>query len=261
VQSEQFTPRAARRGPSILVPEPEPEHPEPHRLRSAAFVVGAGYAVLVVALLAIGWLLRHPLDASVGKWDASVNRWLADRRTPFWNDITGTATWFVNTVPAIGIAAVMTITLSFMRRFREAAMIVLALVLELLVFLSVTYIVARPRPDVVRLDQTPATGSFPSGHTAAATVLFAGLAIVVCCCTTKTGLRVASFVFAVAVATLVGFGRVYRGLHHPTDVAAGALLGASCLVVAVLAVRRTARTTPPRTSSESDASPARRSAA
>ncbi len=35
----------------------------------------------------------------------------------------------------------------------------------------------------------------------------------------------------------VGFARVYRGMHHPTDVVAGALMGVAVLAVALVAVR------------------------
>jgi undecaprenyl-diphosphatase len=172
--------------------------------------------------------------------------------------VTEGATWLVDTVPAIGVAFVITAVLAWRRRWREAAMLVLALALELGVFLSVTWVVARPRPDVVRLNASPSTSSFPSGHTAAATVLFAGLAIIITCCTANTLLRVSSYVLAVAAAVLVGFGRVYRGMHHPTDVMAGAVLGAGCLVVAVLAVRAFAVRAPPaRTSVEPESRVAR----
>ena len=211
-----------------------------------------GYVVLVVVMLGIGLALTHPLERTVGRWDESVNRWSVLHRTPFWNSVTDFMTWLVNTVPAIAIAFVITAVLAVRHRWREAAMLVIALVLELLVFLSVTWVVARPRPDVVRLNDAPSTSSFPSGHTAASVVIFAGLAIIITCCTPNMVLRISSYVFAVAVAVLVGFGRVYRGMHHPTDVIAGALLGAGCLFVAVLVVRASAvRASPPlRTSVE-----------
>jgi undecaprenyl-diphosphatase len=229
-----------------------------HRFRNAAYVAAVGYVALVILMLAIGLALTHLLDHSVGRWDESVNRWFADHRTPLWNSVTEGATWLVDTVPAIGVAFVITAVLAWRRRWREAAMLVLALALELGVFLSVTWVVARPRPDVVRLNASPSTSSFPSGHTAAATVLFAGLAIIITCCTANTLLRVSSYVFAVAAAVLVGFGRVYRGMHHPTDVMAGAVLGAGCLVVAVLAVRAFAVRAPPaRTSVEPESRVAR----
>jgi undecaprenyl-diphosphatase len=228
--------RSTPRSPSLLVADRDRTGQFSRDAKRPAAIVAGGYAVLLASMLIIGFSLTH-LDSSVGRWDASVNRWFEGHRTDTWNSITGVATWFVNTEPAIGLAVVITVGLALRARWREAAMLWIALSLELLVFLSVTYLVGRPRPDVVRLNSSPSTGSFPSGHTAAATVLCAGLAIIVVCCTSKSSVRLVAFVFAVIAATTIGFARVYRGLHHPTDVFVGALLGVGCLVFAVLAVR------------------------
>jgi undecaprenyl-diphosphatase len=197
----------------------------------------AGYVVLSGLLLGIGLLLTHALDGTVGRWDQHVNEYLERHRTGTWNDVTSVATAAFNTLPVVIAAVVVVGFLALRRRFAEAAFLTLALLLEITVFLSVTFVVARPRPAVGRLNSTPSTSSFPSGHTAAATVLFVGIAIIVICCTTSVLARAASAVLAVAVPAMVGFGRVYRGLHHPTDVFVGFLFGLACLAVAALAVR------------------------
>jgi hypothetical protein len=62
---------------------------------------------------------------------------------------------------------------------------------------------------------------------------------VVMACTHLRGLRAAASMIAFALAALVGFARVYRGMHHLTDVLAGALLGVGALTVALVAVRVT----------------------
>jgi len=70
-------------------------------------------------------------------------------------------------------------------------------------------------PEPATLVALPDTSSFPSGH---ATVGFA--------CATALALSVPRLRWPVfALAALIGFSRVYVGVHYPLDVLAGALLG------------------------------------
>jgi membrane-associated phospholipid phosphatase len=223
--------------PSATATDDAADHDAAHPHRRSLIVAGTGWLAITTVLLGVGMLLTHVLTASVGEWDAHVNAWLANHRTPIWNDITKYATASFNTTPVVVGSILLVGFLALRHHLREAAFIALALLIEITAFLSVTFVVARPRPDVVRLNSTPSTSSFPSGHTAAATVLFVGLAIIVSCCTTRTVVRAATGVLAVVVTAAVGFARVYRGLHHPTDVFVGALFGLACLAVAALTVR------------------------
>ncbi len=81
----------------------------------------------------------------------------------------------------------------------------------------------RPRPDrelqevpAARQVRMPASRSFPSGHTAAATAFAGGVGSV---------LPVAGAPLHL-LAALVAYSRVHTGVHYPGDVLAGALLGA-----------------------------------
>lgn len=196
-----------------------------------------GYAALTCVLLVIGVLLTHALDGSVGRWDEHVNRWFVAHRTDHWNSFTGVATFAIDTFPVIAVALVVVTVLMWRRRRTEALVIVFGLTLEIAVFLSVTFVVARPRPDVPRLSSTPMTSSFPSGHVAAAIVLYGAIALAVQSCTRDTVARVLAWCAAVIVAVSVGLSRVYRGMHHPTDVIVGAAFGVACLWIAVRSVR------------------------
>jgi undecaprenyl-diphosphatase len=209
----------------------------PPLLTSAAVLV-AGYVVVSAALLAIGLLLTKVLlDHGIGTFDSGITDWLVARRTSTLNDLTKYATYLANTEPVVAIAAVVTGLLVAFRRWREAIFLAASLAIELSVFLTVNYTVARPRPDVVRLNATPSTSSFPSGHSAASLVLWVGIAIIVAVLTTNVLLRVLSWLPVATLVWLVPFARVYRGMHHTTDVLAGLALGAAALGVGCLVAR------------------------
>jgi undecaprenyl-diphosphatase len=65
--------------------------------------------------------------------------------------------------------------------------------------------------------------------------------VVVCWHTRRTWLRVLAFTVVGLIATFVGFSRMYRGMHHLTDVIAGALLGAAAVVITRWLLVRAAR--------------------
>jgi len=85
--------------------------------------------------------------------------------------------------------------------------------------------VARPRPwldvaGLIPLIQEPDPYSFPSGHTCAA--FAAGMIWM------RTLPKPGTRVWAVVLAVCMGLSRLYVGVHYPTDVVAGALIGSFC---------------------------------
>ena len=80
-------------------------------------------------------------------------------------------------------------------------------------------IVKRPRPDLgpdlPPLGGAPSSLSFPSAH---ATSSFA-------VATAMTRVDSVAFPFAIVLALTISVGRPYLGMHYPSDVVAGAVLG------------------------------------
>ncbi|MFF5024654.1 bifunctional phosphatase PAP2/diacylglycerol kinase family protein [Streptomyces collinus] len=109
---------------------------------------------------------------------------------------------------------------------------------------------ARPVLDTVpavrQLKRQPITTSFPSGHAASAAAFAAGVALE----SPRWGAVVAPVAFSVAAS------RVYTGVHFPSDVLAGAALGAgAAFAVRGLVPTRAQITPPPRPRAEAAALP------
>ena len=113
------------------------------------------------------------------------------------------------------------------RRVGEAATV--SMILEFLVVnLLLKNWVARVRPyhlleDLILLVQEPADYSFPSGHTGAAFAVASVMFL---------GMPHSIGVPALIVASLIGFSRIYLGVHFPTDVLGGVVIGCAAGFVA-----------------------------
>jgi undecaprenyl-diphosphatase len=85
----------------------------------------------------------------------------------------------------------------------------------------------RPRPQIIpRLIQVGGL-SFPSGHAVTASAMYLTLAILASRHLRRPAQRVALFGIAALLILTVGFSRIYLGVHHPSDVMSGTLLGAA----------------------------------
>ncbi|HJS27752.1 MAG TPA: phosphatase PAP2 family protein, partial [Actinomycetota bacterium] len=182
-------------------------------------------------------LTKLLLDGPVGRWDHALDRWFFVHREATFDAITEWGSRLGDTAVVVGIAAVAVVILAIGRHRAHIAFLVGALVIEVTTFVTTTFIVDRERPTVPHLDEGPPTSSFPSGHVAASIVLYVGLALIVMSLVRSRIVRSAVWIAAIALPIFVAVSRLYRGMHHPTDVI-GSLVGAlGCLAFAFLATR------------------------
>jgi undecaprenyl-diphosphatase len=187
---------------------------------------------LLVDVMLGGWLSRA---------DNGVTRWFANRRTHFETQLSWIGSHLAESTTVIALGVIVALILLLRHRIVAALFVIVAISVEALTYLATTMLINRPRPRVAHLDPYLGSGhSYPSGHTAAAVAIYGAIAITVCAYIHSRAARRAATVLAIFAPIAVAIARVYRGMHHPTDVMAGALMGGGCLLVALFVARTVA---------------------
>ena len=165
--------------------------------------------------------------------DRTIPQWLAAHRTPALTTWSGVFTTLGGTVCIVSVAAASCLViLGVTRRWRPVVFLLVLLAGELALFLAAGSVVRRPRPaGVTHLDHHLPTSAYPSGHEAATCCLYIGLAVLVIGAA-RGWWRWLFLVPAVAFPALVALSRMYRGEHHPTDIAGSLIFAALWLPAA-----------------------------
>ena len=96
----------------------------------------------------------------------------------------------------------------------------------------------RPRPGALLPSLQAYSASFPSGHTTESTAIFLTVATVIATLESTDHTKILSYTIATLVILAIGFSRVYLGMHWPTDVLGGWVLGTAWALVAWIALRK-----------------------
>lgn len=193
----------------------------------AALSIGLG--LLVTKVVAPAW--------GIGAADERVEVWLAGHRTASLGDASLIGSILAGGVVLPIIAGVTLLTFLVLRHWRLAAFTLFALGVESGSYRLTTLAVHRHRPEVVRLENLPVNASYPSGHTAASIAVYAGLILLLTSKFKNSVFRGFAWTVAIALPVFVAWARMYRGMHHPLDVAGGVVVGVAALFVLVFASR------------------------
>ncbi|WP_108397959.1 phosphatase PAP2 family protein [Devosia submarina] len=127
----------------------------------------------------------------------------------------------------LGLAVVGVCAYLVMVRLKSAALLLIVSVIGgtlLSTFLKMGY--NRPRPDLTAMSQQ-FTASFPSGHAMLSAVTFLTIGAVLARLAPYRNLKIFAIAGAVFLTLIVGFSRLYMGVHYPSDILAGWCLGAA----------------------------------
>ncbi|MBA3407528.1 MAG: phosphatase PAP2 family protein [Solirubrobacterales bacterium] len=201
--------------------------------------VVAGFVVLGLLSIALGLLVTDVLlhTGGLARTDDSVVKSLVAERTPFLTDASEVGSTLGGAPLLPILAGAVGLVFALLRKWRVAAFAAFALAVESATYRVTSLAVPRERPEVKRLEDLPADASFPSGHTAASIAVYVGLVLLITSRFHTRAVRILAWAVAILVPVFVAAARMYRGMHHPLDVAGGLVVGIGALLVLLFACR------------------------
>ena len=195
----------------------------PARLRNRAVIV----VMLAVAVLALGLLTRAD---HVTALDAAIARHFT------WPDGAGPAplitfmkaiSWIGGGTPRWVLVGLIAAAVRYWGGRRPALAIVAAVLFANITSSLLKAAFDRPRPDLIAHLEHVSSASYPSGHATSAAALYLTLALLA-----PVQWRRATWALAVLMIGLTGLSRIMLGVHWPSDIVGGMLLGAAFALTA-----------------------------
>lgn len=210
----------------------------------------AGLALILLAAFVFGNIAEDVVDGdTITVIDVHLAQWFHQRAHPGFTGFMFFITHWNGIVGASIMGALL--ALWFWRRGAHYWLIVALTAMPggMLLNVALKQVFRRARPSFDEPLLTLSTYSFPSGHTAAATIFYGLLACFLVRRTRNWRLRALAVAGAACMVALVALSRMYLGAHYLSDVLAAAFEGAAWLAVCITAVstlhrRRLARGKP-----------------
>jgi membrane-associated phospholipid phosphatase len=201
-------------------------------VRELGPALAAGLLLLALSAWAFAAIADEMADGETA-YDQSIADWLHARATGPLTELFEAVTTLGNGIVLAGVTAIAAYLLARRRRGREAVLVVLAFAGAEVLSWSLKLGFRRDRPFFTDPLATESTFSFPSGHSTVSLAVYGALAVVLARQLLRRH-RALPLVAAAVLVGLIGFSRMYLGVHFLTDVLAGFAVGTAWLAACVV---------------------------
>ncbi|MGH2776710.1 MAG: bifunctional DedA family/phosphatase PAP2 family protein [Actinomycetota bacterium] len=190
-----------------------------------------GLAIVLIFGFLFGEIFEEVVERDTGFVDGPVLRFLTEHRSPEVTTVMRGITFFGGAIAGL-VLMTAAIVAGYVktRDVRQPAFLAFCLVGALGLAPVIKLIVQRPRPELSPVMDVGGF-AFPSGHATTSMIVFGALAFVL---TRRLSWRTDVWIWAGAgvASFLIGFSRLYLGVHWLTDVVGGWALGLLWLALA-----------------------------
>lgn len=180
-----------------------------------------GLAAAIGTLIFFGWLSDEVLDGETRNFDDVTRAAIHQLASPaMTNAMRGIS--FLGSTLFLTIATTIVIVWFALRKWgREAKLFAITMAGASLLNVSLKLAFKRPRPVPFFNILPPESYSFPSGHALTSCCFFGAFAAIITARIKSKRVRTVVWIVCATMFLLIGFSRIYLGVHYTTDVIAG----------------------------------------
>lgn len=209
------------------------------------FLVG-GLLVGIAGIVAFVALASEVREGETQAFDEAVIRWMGENHSPLLDAAVVEVTALGTGIVVLMIVVVAGLFLTLTQHKYSAILLIVATAGGLVLNTVLKLGFDRPRPDVIVHGVDTVSSSFPSGHAMSSAIVYGTVAYLAARLHRRRWARWLVMLFAFLVIVLISLSRMYLGVHYPSDVVAGVVVGlawaAFCMAtleaIQRLAVRR-----------------------
>src|SRR5688572_13878099 len=180
-----------------------------------------GLLAAIGTIVFFGWLTDEVLDGETRQFDEATRAAVNQLASPAMTTVMRGISFLGSTLFLILATTAVIIWFAVRRWGREAKLMAVTMVGASLLNVSLKLAFKRTRPLPFFEVLPPESYSFPSGHALTSACFFGALAAIITARIKRKQTRILVWVLCTTIFLLVGFSRIYLGVHHTTDVIAG----------------------------------------
>ena len=207
--------------------------PKYSKRRYAAICLAGGLAATGLLLWLLAEFHEEMMEPFLSGLDKSLMTAVHALTTPSMTGMMEAFTFAGSLAGLVPIVGVLVIVLWIRREWSDGVMLIVAMAGAGLLMLGLKLHFKRVRPDVPWALAHEHSFSFPSGHSILAVVLYGVITYLLWTRVRAVIWRAVTIVGALGFIACIGVSRVYLGVHYPTDVAAGYMVGLVWLGVVI----------------------------